>query len=47
MIDEGYQLVQGQGHWVKCQGQLRDLLKKLFCLEILTININKTNLDYF
>ena len=46
-IDEGYQLVQGQSHLVKGQGQIWDLLKNLFCLKILTININITNLDFF
>ena len=27
-IDESYTLVQGQGHWVKWQGQIHDLVKK-------------------
>ena len=31
-IDEGYKLVHGHGHWVKGQGQIHDLLKKLFWL---------------
>ena len=29
-IDKGYHLVKGQGHWVKVQGQIHDLLKKNF-----------------
>ena len=29
-IDKGYHLVKGQGHWVKVQGQIHDLLKKCF-----------------
>ena len=28
-IDEGWNWVQGQGHWVKGQGQINDFLKKL------------------
>ena len=31
-IDKGYHLVKGQGHWVKGQGQIHDLLKKMFWL---------------
>ena len=30
-IDEGYQLVQGQGHWVKGQGQIYGLLNFCCC----------------
>ena len=31
-IDKGYHLVKGRGHWVKGQGQIHDLLKKMFWL---------------
>ena len=31
-IDEGYNLVWGQGHKVKGQGQIHDLVKNLFWL---------------
>ena len=34
-IDEGYQLVQGQCHLVKGQGQINDLVKNLFWLYIM------------
>ena len=31
-IDKGYHLVKGKGHRVKGQGQIHDLLKKMFWL---------------
>ena len=29
-VDEGFKLEQGQGHWVKGQSQIRNLVKILF-----------------
>ena len=31
-IDKDYHMIKGQGHWVKGQGQIHDLLKKVFGL---------------
>ena len=31
-IDKGYHMMKGQGHVVKGQGQIHDLLKKVFGL---------------
>ena len=32
-IDESYKLEQGQGHWVKWQGHIHDLAKKILAVD--------------